>query len=62
MRYDLGKGYGLDFGGCEILFSSRDPLVDDTAFSGLNLLYPIYIGASTISTNIGTIPCFDICD
>ena len=29
-------------------------MVEDTAFSGLNLLYPIYIGASTISTKIGT--------
>ena len=28
----------------------------DTAFSRLNLLSPIYIGASTISTNIGTTP------
>ena len=28
----------------------------DTAFSGVNLLSPIYIGASTISTNIGTTP------
>lgn len=37
-------------------FSSRAPLVEDTAFSGWKLLYPIYIGASTISTNIGTIP------
>ena len=26
----------------------------DTAVSGVNLLYPIYIGASTISTKIGT--------
>ncbi len=30
----------------------------DTAFSRLNLLSPIYIGASTISTKIGTIPDF----
>ncbi len=30
----------------------------DTAFSRLNLLSPIYIGASTISTKIGTIPEF----
>ena len=29
-------------------------MVEDTAFSRLNLLYPIYIGASTISTKIGT--------
>ena len=28
----------------------------DTAFSGVNLLSPIYIGASTISTKIGTTP------
>ena len=46
---------GLDFGGlCAILFSSRAPLVEDTAFSGLKLLSPIYIGASTISTKIST--------
>ena len=29
-------------------------MVEDTAVSGVNLLYPIYIGASTISTKIGT--------
>ena len=29
-------------------------MVEDTAFSGLNMLYPIYIGASFISTKIGT--------
>ena len=29
-------------------------MVEDTAFSRLNLLYPIYIGASFISTKIGT--------
>ncbi len=28
----------------------------DTAFSGVNLLSPIYIGASNISTKIGTTP------
>ena len=31
-------------------------MVEDTAVSGVNLLYPIYIGASIISTKIGTIP------
>ncbi len=31
-------------------------MVVDTAVSGVNLLYPIYIGASTISTKISTIP------
>ena len=40
---------GLDFGLCAIRCSLRAPLVEDTAVSVVNLLYPIYIGASNFN-------------